>query len=74
MKIIKKHDNDMVDFYALTSGDVFLFGNDYYLKINAIESKDADVIINAVRIDTGEAYAFAVYDRVQNVEAELVVL
>lgn len=72
MKITKKHNDGLTNFYDLDSGDIFLLGNTYYLKINVIEPDEGDDI-NAVRIDTGEVYCFTNDQRVKKVEAELIV-
>ena len=72
MKITKKHNDGLTNFYDLDSGDIFLLANDYYLKINVFESEE-DGNVNAVRIDTGEIYCFANDQRVKKVEAELIV-
>jgi hypothetical protein len=72
MKITKKHNDGLTNFYNLDSGDIFLLDNAYYLKINAIELEDGS-IVSAVRIDTGEVYWFANDERVEKVEAELIV-
>ena len=72
MKITKKHNDGLTNFYDLDSGDIFLLNNTYYLKINAIDLGD-DGIVSAVRIDTGEVYWFANDERVKKVKAELIV-
>ncbi len=71
MKITKKHNDGTTAFYNLDAGDVFLFNNCAYLKINQIDSIDEDNI-NAVRLDTGEIYDFNSDERVKLVNAELI--
>ena len=71
MKITKKHNDGLTNFYNLSSGDIFLSGNSYYLKINALGPEDNS--INAVRIDTGEVYSFCNGEQVKEVKAELIV-
>ena len=72
MKITKKHNDGTTAFYGLDAGDVFLFNNCAYLKINRIESNEEN-IINAVRLDTGEVYGFNSDERVKLVDAELII-
>ena len=72
MKITKRHNDGLVHFSDLVSGDVFLSGNCYYLKINEVDLGDGGSI-NAVRIDTGEVWGFMRDERVKQVEPELIV-
>lgn len=72
MKITKKHNDGLAHFSDLVSGDVFLSGNCYYLKINEVDLEDGG-FINAVRIDTGEVWGFMRDERVKQVEPELIV-
>lgn len=72
MKVTKKHSDGLVHFSDLDSGDVFLSGNCYYLKINRANLGDG-AYINATRIDSGEIYGFENNERVKQVNPELIV-
>ncbi len=72
MKITKKHNDGLTNFYDLDSGDIFLSSNAYYLKINRINLEEK-YDVNAVRIDTGEVCYFENDEQIKKVEAELIV-
>ncbi len=72
MKITKKHNDGTTAFFAVDTGDTFLFDNQVYLKLDRIDPEEGD-IINAICLSTGEVYGFNSETRVKIVEAELIV-
>lgn len=72
MKITKRHDDDLIDFYILAIGDTFLFDNKVYLKLDRIDPED-EAFINAVCLNSGEVFGFNLDTRVKKVYAELII-
>lgn len=72
MKITKRHDDGLINFYILATGDTFLFDNQVYLKLDRIDPEDEDYI-NAICLNSGEVAGFNAETRVKKVQAELVI-
>ena len=52
MKIIRKCEENTVNFKTLKSGDVFLYSSIYYMKLSEFVSTD-DLRFNTVRLESG---------------------
>ena len=72
MKITKKHNDGLTSFFAVDTGDTFLFNNQVYLKLDRIDPEDED-FINAICLNSGEVAGFNAETRVKIVQAELIV-
>ena len=72
MKITKKHNDGLTSFFAVDTGDTFLFDNQVYLKLDTIELEDEDSI-NAICLNSGDVATFNAETRVKIVQAELIV-
>lgn len=72
MKITKRHNDGLVNFFALNTGDTFLFDNQVYLKLDRIDPEDDDYI-NAICLNSGDVAGFNAETRVKKVQAELIV-
>ena len=72
MKITKKHNDGLTSFFAVGTGDTFLFNNQVYLKLDRIDPEDED-FINAICLNSGEVAGFNAETRVKIVQAELIV-
>lgn len=71
MKVTKKHNDGLTSFFAVDTGDTFLFDNQVYLKLDTIELEDD--YINAICLDSGDVASFNAETRVKIVQAELIV-
>ena len=72
MKITKKHNDGLTSFFAVDTGDTFLFDNQVYLKLDTIELENDD-FINAICLNSGDVASFNAETRVKIVQAELIV-
>ena len=72
MKITKKHNDGTTSFFAVNTGDTFLFDNQVYLKLDRIGLEEGDSI-NAICLNDGDVSWFNNDVRVKIVEAELIV-
>lgn len=72
MKITKKHNDGLTSFFAVDTGDTFLFDNQVYLKLDRIDLEEGDSI-NAICLNNGDVRWFNNDIRVKIVEAELIV-
>lgn len=72
MKITKKHNDGTTAFFAVDTGNTFLFNNQVYLKLDRIDPEEGDSI-NAICLNDGNASWFNADTRVKIVQAELVV-
>lgn len=72
MKVTKKHNDGLTSFFAIDTGDTFLFDNQVYLKLDRIDPEDGD-IINAICLNSGEVASFNSETRAKIVQAELIV-
>lgn len=75
MKIVKKNDDRWVDFGSLQLGDVFIehIGDDEFIQMKIEETETDGDCYNAVSLKTGELYGIDSMQRVEKVEAELVI-
>ena len=72
MKITKKHNDGLTSFFAVDTGDIFLFDAQVYLKLDRIDLEDGDYI-NAICLNSGDVTTLSDEIRVKIVEAELIV-
>ena len=72
MKITKKHNDGLTSFFAVDTGDTFLFDNHIYLKVDRIDPEEGDCI-NAICLNDGNVASFNSETRVKIVQAELIV-
>jgi len=72
MRITKKHNDGTTGFFAVDTGDTFLFDNQVYLKLDRIDPEDGE-FINAICLSTGDVAGFNAETRVKIVQAELIV-
>lgn len=72
MKITKKHNDGLTSFFAVNTGDTFLFDNEVYLKLDRIDPEEGDSI-NAICLNDGDVSWFNNDIRVKIVQAELIV-
>jgi hypothetical protein len=72
MKITKKHNDGLTSFFAVDTGDTFLFDNEVYLKLDRIDPEGEDSI-NAICLNDGDVSWFNNDIRVKIVQAELIV-
>ena len=72
MKITKKHNDGLTSFFAVDTGDTFLFDNQVYLKLDRIDPEDG-ASINAICLNSGDVAEFKAETRVKIVQAELIV-
>lgn len=71
MKITKKHNDGLTSFFAVDTGDTFLFDNQVYLKLDRIDPEEGDPI-NAICLNDGAVSWFINDTRVKIVQAELI--
>lgn len=72
MKITKKHNDGLTTFFAVNTGNTFLFDNQVYLKLDRIDPEEGDSI-NAICLNDGDVSWFNNDIRVKIVQAELIV-
>lgn len=71
MKVIRESKKRTVSFFDLKTGDVFLFCEKPFIKTISYRVDITD--IDAVCLSDGEVYAFNAWDKVDLVDAELII-
>lgn len=72
MKITDRIKRKETDFYYVEAGTVFKYDKDYYMATEEITDSYED-IYNCVNLDSGELYHFDNDNKVELLEAELIV-
>lgn len=72
MKITDRIKRKETDFYYIEAGTVFKYDKDYYIATEEITDSYEDTY-NCVNLDSGELYHFDNDNKVEVLEAELIV-
>lgn len=73
MKVIRETGKRTAYFFDLRIGDAFLFCEKPFIKTCTYNIGTTDDFINAVRLNDGEMYGFNSWDKVELVDAELII-
>ena len=72
MKIIENIRNKKTDFCNISAGAIFKYKDVYLMKIMEIEDTNED-IFNAINLEIGDCYCFQPCDKVEVIDAELII-
>lgn len=73
MNIIDRTTSPTEEFGSISEGDVFKFGDNFYMKISVIATGLGMAICNAVNLHPGKPTLFTYHEKVKRVNHELVI-